>query len=84
MRCQALAVIADRCLVSLGVKRILQEIINPAKNPYLMTQPLLIACYCKQEFHLPDTVLSAAKPETKPYSCKKIFLGDVVNSKWRV
>lgn len=80
----ALDVIADRCLVSLGVKHTLQEKKNPAKNPYLMTRPLLIACYCKQEFNLPNVVLSGAKPETKPCSYKKIFLGDVDNSKRHV
>ena len=40
-----------------------------------MTQPLLITCLCKQDFHLPDIVLSGAKTETKPYPCKNVFCG---------
>lgn len=72
MGCLAFGVIAARCLVNLGLKHILSQK-QPTKNTYLMTQPLLISCLCKQDFHLPDIVLSCAKTGTKPYTREKTF-----------
>lgn len=72
MGCLALGVIAARCLVNLGVKHTLSEK-QPAKNTYLMTQPVLIPCLHKQDFDLPDTVLSGAKTETEPYTGKRMW-----------
>jgi len=56
------------------VKHVLSEK-QSAKNTHLMTQPLLITFLGKQDFHLPDTALSGAKTETKPYTHKKMCCG---------